>query len=542
MVLSDDNAVKQIIGSLMRNTLLFADSNINPMEDFDQKLPRICYVAIYNLYLGGAEHVTTYEVDKEINREEGSLAARDYKKFGGLEWLINAFEFAQVENYQIYYNRVKKYALLRRLNREGYNISQYYISDDDIIKNPALAANILETQERFDSASIDEILNCVESKFNVIRNDYLNGGKTNGDPSVGLEELVEDLKNSPSIGVPLNGNIFSAACRGAREGCFYLKSASTSAGKTRTSVFDACKIAYPERYSLDENTFIQEFNDDGVLREPQRVLFIVTEMDITELQTIILAYLAKVNEDHILTGQYYMGEYERVQYAVKIVEKYREFFIVEEISDPNLVNIEATIKKYVTLKDVKYIFFDYIHTTAAMLSQFSRNNLREDSILMLMANQLKQLAKNYHVFIFSATQVNALAMNDDGEFKNEMCIRGSKAVADKTDLGYVMTSVTAKMWQSLIPQLKAAANKGLLSSSVILDDELRPTHVLDIYKMRRGRWKNVRIWTRLDLGTGERKDIFMTTPDNEPITTKITVYNLYVEYPYYNWKEELTNA
>lgn len=60
-----------------------------------------------------------------------------------------------------------------------------------------------------------------------------------------------------------------------------------------------------------------------------------------------------------------------------------------------------------------------------MMNQFAKNNLREDSILMMMANQLKQLAKDYNLFIFSATQVNAGAMMDDGEFKNETCIRGS---------------------------------------------------------------------------------------------------------------------
>ena len=52
-------------------------------------------------------------------------------------------------------------------------------------------------------------------------------------------------------------------------------------------------------------------------------------------------------------------------------------------------------------------------------------------VLMLMANQLKQLAKDYNLFIFSATQVNALAMgNDELEFKDEKSIRGAKSIAD----------------------------------------------------------------------------------------------------------------
>ena len=103
----------------------------------------------------------------------------------------------------------------------------------------------------------------------------------------------------------------------------------------------------------------------------------------------MLAYLSGVNEDHILRGEYELGEEQRVRYAGKIIEKYSGYFIIEEISEPNLVNVEATIRKYATLDKVKYIFFDYIHTTASMVNEFAKNNLREDTILMMMANQLK---------------------------------------------------------------------------------------------------------------------------------------------------------
>lgn len=47
---------------------------------------------------------------------------------------------------------------------------------------------------------------------------------------------------------------------------------------------------------------------------------------------------------------------------------------------------------------------------------------------MMLSNQLKQLAKDYKIFIFSSTQTNAKALEQD--FKDENCIRGSRAVAD----------------------------------------------------------------------------------------------------------------
>ena len=237
----------------------------------------------------------------------------------------------------------------------------------------------------------------------------------------------------------------------------------------------------------------------------------------------MLAYLSGVDEDNILTGNYDLGELTRVRQAAKIIEEYSGYFIVEEISDPNLQNVEATIRKYATVDEVKYVFFDYIHSTASMINQFSRNNIREDVILMMMANQLKQLAKDYGLFIFSATQVNALAMGDEEmNFKDEKSIRGAKAIADKADMGYVMTRVPEKGWQSIVPTLKQAAREGTITADII---DNPPTHVLDIYKMRRGRYKMIRIWCRIHLGTGERKDLFITNAVNQPISEPIDIFS-----------------
>ena len=41
-----------------------------------------------------------------------------------------------------------------------------------------------------------------------------------------------------------------------------------------------------------------------------------------------------------------------------------------------------------------------------------------------------------------------------------------------------------------------------------------PTHVIDIYKVRSGRFKNVRLWTWYNLGNGDRRDLFITDADN----------------------------
>lgn len=38
-----------------------------------------------------------------------------------------------------------------------------------------------------------------------------------------------------------------------------------------------------------------------------------------------------------------------------------------------------------------------------------------------------------------------------------------------------------------------------------------------MFKNRRGRWTQLRIWTKSDLGTCRKYDLFVTTPDLKPI-------------------------
>ena len=540
MTLSDSQAYSQVIGCLMYKPLLFLEYPNIQSYDFDFTPAKVCLFAIKKLYEAGATVLSPLEVDQEIV-QSGSAALQAYQSENGLNFLKEAYEHAQLGNFELYYKRLKKYSLLRKLQKAHYDISYYYVPEKDIV-DPRVEAQLID---RLEKATLEDILNNIEKDYSEIRNDYLNGGKTQGDPSEGLMQLVEELKNSPSIGVSLEGKIFSSVCRGARKGCFYLKSSSTSGGKSRTSIFDACHVAYPKRWSHEKNSFIQEFNADGTPRKPRKVLFIVTEMDKEELQTIMLAYLSGVDEDHILTGKYEevvdgmqtLNEFERVKVATKIMEEYSGYFIIEEIAEPNLQNVEATIRKYATVDEVEYVFFDYIHSTASMINMFSKNNVREDVILMMMANQLKQLAKDYGLFIFSATQVNSLAMGDDEmTFKDEKCIRGAKSIADKADVGYVMTRVSPNAWNSISTVLKEEVKAHRMSPDIL---ENPPTHVLDIYKMRRGRYKMIRIWSKIHLGTGERKDLFITGPDNKPFSEPIDLFIDSVEKVITIKKEEL---
>ena len=215
--------------------------------------------------------------------------------------------------------------------------------------------------------------------------------------ATGIEELIQRFKDTPEVGVPLYGPLINTVTRGARLKKFYLRSAGTGVGKTRSMIADACYIACAKIY--DENFGWIKCGT----QEP--VLFITTEQELEEIQTMMLAFLSNVNEEHILNGEYVEDEEKRVMEAAQILKKAPLF--VEELPDFSLKDIEDKIKKNIREHDVKYIFHDYIHTSLKILEEITKRSggikLREDNILFMLSTRLKDLCNQHGVFIMSAT-------------------------------------------------------------------------------------------------------------------------------------------
>ena len=76
--------------------------------------------------------------------------------------------------------------------------------------------------------------------------------------------------------------------------------------------------------------------------------------------------------------------------------------------DFSMDDVENMIKKHIRENQVEYIFFDYIHSSAKILTEIGGKsgvqNLREDNILFLLNSKLKENEIQYGVFILSSTQ------------------------------------------------------------------------------------------------------------------------------------------
>ena len=489
----DLTSIMQVIGCVFNNPHLleFSDKYTVTEDDFVDDFHKIAFGTIYKIYELGADKITLENISDFLSTRPKSEAI--FKKQKGEEWLTKIAETCLPEAFDYYYGRLKKFTLLRAYDKYGIDVSDIYDPD-----------NILDTKKKqlqedlLDNSTLEQIAAKVDSKIESIKLKYVDDAEGESiQAGEGVIDLVESLKANPEVGTPLYGPLVNTVTRGARLRKFYLRSAPTGVGKSRSMIADACYIACDEIYD-DRFGWIH----NGT-KEP--TLYIATEQDKTEIQTMMLAFLSGVNEEHILNGQYVGDEEERVYKAANILENSPLY--IEELPDFSLKDIENKIKKNIRDHEVKYVFHDYIHTSLKILEEITRRSggvkLREDNILFMLSIRLKDICNQYGIFIMSATQLNG--DYQQAETPDQNLLRGAKSIADKIDYGAILLPVKD---EDLVKLEK------VLATNVFE----RPTIKMSVYKNRRGRYKGIYLWCKADLGCCRIQPMFCTTYDYELVS------------------------
>ena len=168
---------------------------------------------------------------------------------------------------------------------------------------------------------------------------------------------------------------------------------------------------------------------------------------------------------------------------------------------------------------ISYVFFDYIFINPALLGEFKGFTLRNDEVLLMFATALKDLAVELNISIFTSTQVNANA-DDNKNIRNEASLAGGRATINKADNGIIMARPTPEELEILQPII---AKYGC------------PNLVMDVFKVRSGRWTQVRIWVQADLGRMKLQDLFVTDARLDVIED---LFSEEYSYSVVNWNDE----
>ena len=460
--------------------------------DFTQQLDKFIFSAIYNLYVNGAEKIHAADVDNYL--QQNSLAKQLMEKENGLSLLQDCEIESEVSNFNYYYNKLKKFNLIRELQLSKDDINEIYCED---ILNERYA----EINNRFERMQAVDVVNMLKSKIANIENRYvLNNIAEESRPSDFIRQRVKEWKEKPEIGCMLQGEIFNTITRGGRKGKLYIRSAGSGVGKTRSMVGDACHIAYPIRFDPKVGKWVSTGSCE-------KVLYVMTEQDTEEIDTMIMAYLTGYNEDIFTYGTFDEND-PRIQTAMDIMERYADNMNYAKVSDPCSSVIKNLFRRRNLQDGIENFFYDYIFSSPAMLDEYRDLKIREDVALRMFTTTLKNLAVELNAFILTSTQLS----NDDdpkGGFKDFRNVQGSKAIVNLADFACIMSRPSIEEINQVAEFKKSFG--------------FTPNLVTDVYKNRRGRWNMVRIWSVHDLGTCRKHDLFITTANMKSVDNFIIV-------------------
>jgi hypothetical protein len=262
---------------------------------------------------------------------------------------------------------------------------------------------------------------------------------------------------------------------------------------TRHAVADALTISIPVIYNIQTNKW-----EKTGCQEP--TLFITTELEVSEIQTLVMAFISGVPEEVILDGKYTGNQEERVDRAIEILE--RSPFYIEYMPSFDIEMLEHVIKKHKYSHNIGYVFFDYLFASAKILTEMASKahgvKMREDNILLLAIDRLKYLANTLNIFVFTATQVNDSYKTT--QTADQGVLRGAKALADKVDIGYAALPLSQKDKEMIIPIVHQLGCP-------------EPNICIHVYKARRSKLAKVKLWGYFDYGNLRWFDCFVTNND-----------------------------
>lgn len=211
-----------MLGCLMNNPeLLFNEKYPLSKKDFKPvDLHYVIYRSIAKLASNGAGSITEIEIDNLVKNKPV-----EYEILQDSDWMgfvSTMKELANPENYELYYNTIRKFSLLRDMKDNGEDIKRYY---DEMSSEEGQIENL-------NKFTIQDILDEVEIKANSYRNKYdatfTRAEMWAGD---GFEGVLEGFKEAPAFGAILSSSYLTTLYQGWCRGHLLMRSAPSGMGK-----------------------------------------------------------------------------------------------------------------------------------------------------------------------------------------------------------------------------------------------------------------------------------------------------------------------
>lgn len=514
----DSPSACQVLACLMCNPKLIKRSDyILDVEDFQGGTHKTLFKCIYNLSQKGIEVITLTEVDNYLSEVDPIGYKKMFEKSNGAEWITNILDDVNIENFDYYYERVRKFALLRSYLQNGADVRGILDLDE-------MDAEISNMQTvAFDKYSLDDIIEFFDNINMASKNRFtMRGIHQSGKSGDRAKELREKLKQSSSFGCSLEGDYLTTVTYGTVGGRMMVDTRDSGCGKSRLSIKRLVNYCSPYLWSEKEGKFISNPNGQN-----NSGLYIGSEMEIwEELEPIIWCFIAGVECEKLLDNELTEEENLRIDKAIEIAEQMQLY--KEKQDDIGLKFIEDCVEKHKLEHNIGMVCVDYIEFNPILSQEFNAiakgMGSREDLILLEASKKCKSIAQKYNVFMIIYTQTNDEARRK-GQ-RDQTAIKGGKGIVNKADFGITVFEPTKKELEKLEPIIEyfRSKRKGLGFKPYT------PNVCISVYKNRwytprnaykdadRPRPRKFKIWSYQDLGTGYVEDLFVTDWEYELIS------------------------
>lgn len=515
-MLYNHRQVDLLLGCMVKDTSL-ANSSKYPLcpEDFkgdkESLFQLYLYGVLFNLNANGIKRATRVDIDNMLMPHTAK-----YNTFideGGLDRVETIYKLAKVENFEGYYNNVRKMSCLRDYHNSGFDISDFWDinkSDEDNFKHA-------------DEYTRDDIIRYFGLKQSDVKAKYDTTVKYTemicGD---GFDDLLDELEEAPLVGAGLCSPMLNELFRGWCKGHLILRGAPSSFGKTLFGLADSLNVSSLKLWSEEENDFVDNPYYQGM------GAYVHTEQNSkTDIQTRACSILARIDYGTLRNGEYTKEEKERLSKAGKILKESK--FKLLYYPDFTMTGMRELVER-LSLQGYEYITKDYIWNNSWIISDIKAtmgiSNTSEPNALMQYANSLKNMAEEFNVGIATMMQLNGKEKEVD--LVDEGCLYASRAVKTKLDNGSIMKTPTQKELSACAPFIENW-NKKHNGVSFGSGSMLYPNSVNHCFKTRYGgHGENVKVFQLINKSTGETEDMFATTWDNKPLVDPKTqkVYEL----------------
>lgn len=494
-MLYNNNIGSLMLGCLLNNPTLSIRPNM-PLTKNDfapQEFHKILFVCINHLAKMGVTNISEIEIDNFISKYEAQKEILEDSNY--FEFISTVKELAILDNFNYYYDTIRKFTLLRELKAKGYDIKKYYDEAEEE-----------ESNKRLENITIQDILNNLDHEANVFRNKYdINFVKNEMIAGEDTESLIEEFEQLPAFGSFLSSPYLTQLYMGLCRGHLTMNSSPAGTGKTRMMIADLCNISCASLWDENTNNFIDNLNYNGA------GLFIHTELaSRTEINPMFLACVSGVDEKHIKLGILTPEEKKRVIKAGEILKQSN--MIIVDMPDFTSANIKRKIEDCVKNYGTTTIGFDYLQLQSAISAEYKSSTsipAREDLVLRALATDLKAYAEEFNVAIMTASQLNG--SEKQMEFPDESCLSSSKAIKQKLDSACISLNAKdrAKECKMVEPYLK---RKGFDR-----DKDPMPNIISYVYKARFGEYadQKLKVFRYFNRATLRNKDFIVVDQYNQ---------------------------